>query len=74
MSFLSKLFGRGEAETAVLEGRECVHVSLAPGWDNADDMGVEAKASHFVCGTCGTRFTPAEAAVLRDTEKERVTL
>jgi len=73
MSFLSKLFGRGETDTTSDGPRECTHTSLAPGWENADDIGVEAKASHFTCGSCAASFTPAEAAHLRETEKERVT-
>lgn len=73
MSFLSKLFGRGDsAEATITEDRECVHTSLAPGWDNPDDIGTEAKASHFTCGACGATFTPAETAALRATEKERI--
>jgi hypothetical protein len=74
MSFLNKLFGRSEAESVAVETRECLHTTLSAGWDNPDDMGVEAKASHFVCGTCGANFTPAEAAALRATEAERIAL
>jgi hypothetical protein len=72
LSFLNKLFGRTAVAEAPEEERECVHISLSAGWDKADDMGVEAKASHFTCGSCAAVFTPAEAAHLRATEAERI--
>jgi hypothetical protein len=73
LSFLNKLFGRTAVAEAPEEVRECVHTSLSAAWDNPEDMGVEAKASHFTCGACGSVFTPAEAAHLRETEAERIT-
>jgi hypothetical protein len=73
LSFLNKLFGRSAVAEAPEEERECVHTSLSAGWENPDDMGVEAKASHFTCGACGSVFTPLEAARLRATEAERIT-
>jgi hypothetical protein len=72
VSFLNRLFGRTAVAEAPEDARECVHTSLSAGWDNADDMGVEAKASHFTCGSCGAVFTPVETAHLRATEAERI--
>ena len=39
----------------------CVHSSLAPRWDRAEDMGKLALASSFECVTCHQHLTPAEA-------------
>lgn len=78
MGFLDKIFGRGGEEAegvhaeAVLEQDECPHVTLVPQWDEADDIGHEDKASRFLCGTCGSTFTPEEAHHLRETEAQRI--
>ncbi|MBA4179348.1 MAG: hypothetical protein C0506_02060 [Anaerolinea sp.] len=50
----------------------CLHVALAPQWDDLAGMGVEAKASHWLCGACGELFTPEQAQELRSNEAERL--
>ena len=78
MGFLDRLFRRGSDEAqgihaeAAMEQEECPHVNLVPQWDDADDIGHEDKASRFLCGTCGSEFTPEEAHHLRETEAERI--
>lgn len=74
MSIFDRLFKRGGGAVAERpdEARECLHASLAPGWENPDDMGVEAKADYFTCTSCGGRFSPEEAKQLRESESARV--
>lgn len=50
----------------------CLHVALAPQWDDLADMGIEAKASAWLCGTCAEVFTPGQAHELRANEAERL--
>jgi len=35
-------------------------------------MGIEAKATSFICDACQASFTPSEASALRHTEVERL--
>ena len=78
MGFLDKLFRRGPGSEAVglhddpVEQAECPHVVLVPQWAVADDIGHEDKASRYLCGTCGSQFTPDEAQHLRETEAARI--
>lgn len=75
MGILDRLFKRGGGASVAdspEETRECLHVALAPGWENPDDMGVEDKANYFTCTTCGQRFTPTEAAELRQSQSDRM--
>ncbi len=79
MGFLDKLLRRdssagdeGLKADAQIGQAECPHVTLVPKWDNAADIGKDDKATHFDCATCGTSFTPAEAAELRATTAERI--
>lgn len=73
MGFLSKLKGRkNEPEIATKEQQPCLHVALAPQWDSAAEMGIERKASAWICGACGEKFSPAEAQTLRETEATRL--
>jgi hypothetical protein len=44
--------------------KDCLHAVLAPRWDNAQDMGIAAKATSFQCGTCKAVFTAEEAKAL----------
>jgi hypothetical protein len=60
------------ATAAVPAEEGCLHVTLAPQWAELNDMGVEAKATSWLCGACGTAFTPAEAEALRASEGERL--
>lgn len=79
MGFLDKLLRRGSSASdeglkpdEQIEQAECPHVTLAPKWDDAADIGKEAKATHFDCATCGTSFTPEAAAELRATTADRI--
>jgi transposase-like protein len=47
---------------------------LVPRWENVQDMGIEAKATRWMCESCKKMFTPDEANTLRATLAERVTL
>lgn len=61
MSFLNKLFGRGDS--AVMERDDevvCPHKTLTARWDSADDMGKEDRATGFHCEGCGTDFSGDE--------------
>ena len=73
MGILDGFFGRKKAtvEEAV-EAPPCPHVVLVPQWDAAADIGVEDRATHYVCSTCNDRFTPDEARELRATTSERL--
>ena len=75
MSFLSKLFGKGD--TATLEREEaititCPHTTLTPSWDSVADMGNEEKVTGYACQACGEHFTPSEGRALKASEAERV--
>ncbi|MBI2765094.1 MAG: hypothetical protein HYX53_04190 [Chloroflexi bacterium] len=73
MGVLSRFKGRkNEPEIVTGEELPCPHVVLAPKWDDAADMGIESKASRWLCGACGQQFTPAEAQQLRETEATRL--
>jgi len=52
--------------------RGCQHVALAARWDDPADIGVEARASSYVCGACGGTFSAEEGRMLRETEAERL--
>ena len=69
-----RFFRKAQVPTTVPEtpaAESCLHVTLAPQWANASDMGVEAKATSWLCA-CGTAFTPGEAEALRANEAERL--
>ena len=67
MAFLRRLFGRSRAAEAEphVEERSCPHTMLTARWENAEDMGNEAKANSFTCSACGATFSPEEAARVR---------
>jgi hypothetical protein len=75
MGLLGKIFGGGSkkpaaaAETITLE---CPHAVLVPRWENVQDMGIEAKATRWMCESCKNIFTPEEANTLRETLAARV--
>jgi len=73
MGFLSKLFG-GKKQEVVAEAIqvECPHSVLVARWDSVQDMGIEEKATRFMCESCKEMFEPAEAQRLRDTLSERI--
>jgi hypothetical protein len=75
MGFLSKIFGGGNKQAAAVETGpvvECPHSVLVPRWDSVQDMGIEEKATRYMCESCKEIFEPAEAQRLRDTLAERI--
>ena len=75
MLSIGKLFGKDKAKAAgrsASASAECLHALLAPKWDSAADIGVEEKASRFVCDACRASFTPEEARDLRSSLAERM--
>lgn len=66
MGFLGKLFGGGKKKEAVIEAPACPHAVLVPRWDSVQDMGIEERATRYMCDTCRQEFTPAEARALRE--------
>jgi hypothetical protein len=65
MGLFDKLFGGQKKSAAVTEAPPCPHVTLVPRWDSVQDMGIEAKATRYLCDSCRQEFTPAEAEELR---------
>jgi hypothetical protein len=51
---------------------ECPHVALVPRWDEPDDIGIEARASSYLCQSCGETFTPSQVRSLRASELARL--
>ena len=73
MGFLDKLFGgTKDRGTAVIDVPPCPHVTLVPRWDAAADIGINDRASRFVCEACQHEFTPEEARALLATASERL--
>jgi hypothetical protein len=74
MGLLGKIFGGGSKKPAatVEITLECPHAVLVPRWENVQDMGIEAKATRWMCESCKQIFAPAEAQNLRDTLAARV--
>lgn len=74
MGLFSKLRGNHPEQAAPVAVDEpvCVHAMLAPRWDNAADLGIEAKISGYRCDGCGSVFTADEGHALRTTEAARV--
>ncbi|MFQ5381374.1 MAG: hypothetical protein ACE5EF_07105 [Dehalococcoidia bacterium] len=66
------IFRRAPAKEAEEEASPCPHTALAPGWDDAADIGKEDRATSWTCSSCGTAFTPEEYETLRKTEAERL--
>ena len=50
----------------------CEHVLLVPHWDSPENMGIEDKASSYVCNTCDEQFSRDEEEILRGTEADRI--
>ena len=73
MGLLSKLFGGKKQEVAAdAQVVDCSHSVLVARWDSVQDMGIEDKATRFMCEACREMFEPAEATRLRDTLAERL--
>ena len=77
MGLLGKIFGGGGSKktAATVEiSIACPHAVLVPRWENVQDMGIEAKATRWMCESCKEIFSPAEAQELRDTLAARIAL
>jgi hypothetical protein len=77
MGLLGKIFGGGSKKTVATVDTptvECPHAVLVPRWENVQDMGIEAKATRWMCESCKQIFTPDEATHLRATLAERVAM
>ena len=76
MGLLGKIFGGGTKKAAATTEitLECPHAVLVPRWENVQDMGIEAKATRWMCESCKQIYSPAEAQVLRDTLAARIAL
>jgi len=79
MGLLGKIFGGGDKKAVATTNTptptlECPHAVLVPRWENVQDMGIEAKATRWMCESCKTIFSPEEATLLRATLAERVAL
>lgn len=69
-----RLFTRKQERhtAAAPETPTCLHVGMTARWDSVEDMGNEAKATSFVCATCGATFTPEKAAEIRGAQAEQI--
>ena len=77
MGILGKLFGGGNkpatvTTTAATPSVECPHAVLVPRWENVQDMGIEDKATRYMCESCKQMFSPQEANDLRATLSARM--
>ena len=66
------LFGGKKKSAATIEKPPCPHAALVARWDEAKDIGIDAKATRYLCDACHKEFTPAEAAELRSGIKDRL--
>jgi hypothetical protein len=77
MGLFDKLFGGSKekeraADTAVAEKPPCLHTALVPRWDSIDDIGHDDRVDHYICEACGEKFSPAQAASMRESAAERL--
>ena len=63
------LFG-GKKEQVAVEAPPCPHGMLVPHWETVQDMGIESKATRYLCDACHQEFTPEEAARMRGSMTE----
>jgi hypothetical protein len=68
MALLPKVFGKSHTINAKADPLHCRHESLAPMWENIQDMGEIDKISRYRCLGCGV-FLSADAAP-RDANRE----
>ncbi len=66
MSWLTRVFRRGDSEEAVQQA-SCAHANLTARWDDPQDVGSEEKASGYSCIACGETFTREEAQAMGGT-------
>ena len=72
MGLLSKIFGKKQEAAADVTPVDCPHSVLVARWDSVQDMGIEEKATRYMCEACREMFEPEEATRLRDTLAERL--
>lgn len=73
MGLFDKLFGGKKQEAAVAEAPlECPHSVLVPRWDSVQDMGIEEKATRYMCEACHQMFSREEATALQKSIAERL--
>jgi hypothetical protein len=72
MGLLSNLFGGKKQAAVATVSTECPHSVLVARWESVQDMGIEDKATRFMCETCKEMFTPEEATQLRNTLVQRL--
>ena len=77
MSWWNRIMRRGDREesapdTEAVPEAPCLHLTLVPRWDSAEDIGHDDRAIGFDCEMCRESFTPDEATQLRATEGERL--
>jgi hypothetical protein len=77
MSFFSRLFSKGEAETATppppADPRTCHHPVVAPAWASAADMWQKRPPIGFTCRDCLARLTPDEQRARQEARLSRRT-
>lgn len=47
------------------QAKPCMHATLVPHWDRAEDMGHNERAIFFICDSCTQIFSPDDVADLR---------
>ncbi len=65
MGLFDRFRKRGNEEVAAQPQHECHHGTLIAHWANAADMGVESKATEWVCQSCQMHFSPDEAETVK---------
>ena len=76
MGLLDRLLRRKASEESG-DGTEvatapCLHTTIGPRWDSADDMGDESKANSYRCEACGESFTPEQGEQIRAEAADRL--
>lgn len=73
MGIFSRFASKGLSHKVEAEaGNSCPHTVLLPHWNEAEDIGQEARASWYVCESCKEIFGPEAARLLRLTEEMRL--
>jgi hypothetical protein len=66
-------FRRGSnAEASAPSEHECHHGTLIAHWAQAADMGIESKATEWICQSCQMRFSPDEAEAVKKEALQRL--
>jgi hypothetical protein len=71
---LKNLFGKSDkhAEMAAPQSVTCLHTTMTPRWDRAEDIGKHDLATSYRCEGCGEVFAREQVDQLRASELERV--